>query len=198
MRLWSFSPLVGLIVFITIAVLLGAFSRSIFDSNILGTSQEFEVLHRIPSKGSGKPPIFAYWISGTGGESEKILRLLKAVYHPRNRYLLHLDAGSKESERIDLAKAVQSERVFKAFGNVGVVGRTYAVDRTAASAVASVLHGAAMLLKINQNWDWFITLSASDYPLVTQDDLLHVFTSVPRDLNFIESNHFIILLISTH
>lgn len=29
-------------------------------------------------------------------------------------------------------------------------------------------------------------LSASDYPLVTQDDLLHVFSKLPRDLNFID------------
>lgn len=31
-----------------------------------------------------------------------------------------------------------------------------------------------------------MTLSAADYPLVTQDDLIHVFSSVPRDLNFID------------
>ncbi|KAJ6820820.1 putative beta-glucuronosyltransferase GlcAT14A [Iris pallida] len=26
-----------------------------------------------------------------------------------------------------------------------------------------------------RRWDWFVTLSAADYPLVTQDDLIHVF-----------------------
>ncbi|XP_020872950.1 beta-glucuronosyltransferase GlcAT14A isoform X2 [Arabidopsis lyrata subsp. lyrata] len=36
------------------------------------------------------------------------------------------------------------------------------------------------------DWDWFINLSSSDYPLVTQDDLLHIFSHLPRDLNFID------------
>jgi protein xylosyltransferase len=52
--------------------------------------------------------------------------------------------------------------------------------------VSTTLHGAAILLKNFQDWDWFINLSASDYPLATQDDILHVFSFLPRDLNFIE------------
>lgn len=35
--------------------------------------------------------------------------------------------------------------------------------------VANTLHAAAFLLSQAQDWDWFINLSASDYPLVTQD-----------------------------
>ena len=52
--------------------------------------------------------------------------------------------------------------------------------------VTNTLHAAAILLKEGGEWDWFINLSASDYPLVTQDDLLHVLSSIPRNLNFIE------------
>jgi hypothetical protein len=37
--------------------------------------------------------------------------------------------------------------------------------------VANTLHAAAILLKEYGDWDWFINLSASDYPLVTQDGL---------------------------
>lgn len=187
MRLLSLSPWIGITVLIVVAIVLAALSQSYLDVvSVWGRDQKFEVLPQTPSKGPGKPPIFAYWISGTAGDGRKVLRLLKAVYHPRNRYLLHLDAGSSAAERIKLARAVQSEAVFKAFGNVDVIGKPYAVDRTAASAVAAVLHGASVLLRVWPDWDWFITLSASDYPLVTQDDLLHVFTSVPKDLNFID------------
>jgi hypothetical protein len=35
--------------------------------------------------------------------------------------------------------------------------------------VANTLHACAILLKMGKDWDWFINLSASDYPLVTQD-----------------------------
>ncbi|KAM0012180.1 putative glycosyl transferase, family 14, beta-glucuronosyltransferase GlcAT14A/B/C [Helianthus debilis subsp. tardiflorus] len=51
--------------------------------------------------------------------------------------------------------------------------------------VANTLHAAAML-RDGGDWDWFINLSASDYPLVTQDDLIYVFSTLPRDVNFID------------
>jgi len=120
--------------------------------------------------GPGRPPSFAYWISGTGGDARRVLRLLRAVYHPRNRYLLHLDAGAAAGEREALARAVrQDEPAWREFRNVDVVGEAYAVDRTGSSALAAVLHGAAVLLRIGAHWDWLVTLSAEDYPLVTQD-----------------------------
>uniref|UniRef100_A0A0A9BTF4 Uncharacterized protein n=1 Tax=Arundo donax TaxID=35708 RepID=A0A0A9BTF4_ARUDO len=117
-----------------------------------------------------------------------MLRLLRAVYHPRNCYLLHLDAGAAPEERESLAAAVRAEKeaAWREFRNVDVVGEAYAVDRTGPSALAAALHGAAVLLRVSAHWDWLVTLSASDYPLVTQDDLLYAFSSVPRDLNFID------------
>eukprot|EP00262_Sarcandra_glabra_P001013 TRINITY_DN11037_c0_g3_i1.p1 TRINITY_DN11037_c0_g3~~TRINITY_DN11037_c0_g3_i1.p1 ORF type:complete len:299 (+),score=37.26 TRINITY_DN11037_c0_g3_i1:67-897(+) len=54
------------------------------------------------------------------------------------------------------------------------------------STLAATLHAAAVLLKVDGGWDWFITLNALDYPLVTQDDLFHAFSSIRRDLNFID------------
>ncbi|OUZ99202.1 Glycosyl transferase [Macleaya cordata] len=170
-------------------VVFGAFSNSFFQGGFSSKSEEFVFLKRTPLKGPGFPPIFAYLISGTTGENERILRLLKSVYHPRNRYLLNLDAGSLDYERRKLALSVQSEKAFQAFKNVDVIGRSYPVEKMGSSAVAAILHGAAILLKISTDWDWFITLSASDYPIMTQDDLLHAFTFLPRDLNFIHYNN---------
>ncbi|BAS88468.1 Os04g0301700 [Oryza sativa Japonica Group] len=132
------------------------------------------------------PPSFAYLISGTGGEAARVVRLLRAVYHPRNRYLLHLDAAAGAEERAELAAAVRGVRAWRERANVDVVGEGYAVDRAGPSALAAALHGAAVLLRVAADWDWFVTLSSSDYPLVTQDDLLYAFSSVPRDLNFID------------
>ncbi|BAT15047.1 Os11g0646154 [Oryza sativa Japonica Group] len=39
--------------------------------------------------------------------------------------------------------------------------------------------GAAMLLRIAADWDWFVTLSSSDYPLVTQDDHRRNILAIP-------------------
>ena len=149
-------------------ILLGVLSRS-FRSGFSDESNEYQPPKIIPSKGNGYPPVIAYWIFGTKGESKKMLRLLKAIYHPRNQYLLQLDAESSGHERGELALSIQSEKVFQAFGNVHVVGKSYAVNQMGASALGATLHAAALLLKISTDWDWFITLSASDYPLMTQD-----------------------------
>ncbi|KAM1576194.1 hypothetical protein ACFX10_032541 [Malus domestica] len=51
---------------------------------------------------------------------------------------------------------------------------------------AATLHAIAILLKRAKDWDWFINLGASDYPLMCQDDLLHIFSFLPRELNFLE------------
>nr|KAJ0187175.1 hypothetical protein LSAT_V11C900494700 [Lactuca sativa] len=57
--------------------------------------------------------------------------------------------------------------------------------------VANTLHAATILFREDGNWDWLINLNASDYPFVTQNDLLHTFSSLPRDLNFIDHTSII-------
>ncbi|KAK3189630.1 hypothetical protein Dsin_029191 [Dipteronia sinensis] len=136
--------------------------------------------------GAHYPPAFAYYISGGRGDKDRIFRLLLAVYHPRNRYLLHLGAEASEEERLRLAAAIRSVPAIRTFENVDVVGKPDRVTYMGSSNVAAVLRAVAILLKVDRGWNWFIALSAVDYPLVTQDDLAHVFSSVMRDLNFID------------
>lgn len=50
-----------------------------------------------------------------------------------------------------------------------MVGEPGLSNPRGASALAVTLHGAAVLLRLGMNWDWFVTLDASDYPLITQD-----------------------------
>ncbi|KAL0000171.1 hypothetical protein SO802_019773 [Lithocarpus litseifolius] len=136
--------------------------------------------------GSHYPPSFAYFITGNSNDGDRILRLLLAVYHPRNRYLLHLSAESADEERRRLVSQLKSVPAIRVFGNVDVVGKSDRVTYMGASKTAITLRAAAILLKLDGGWNWFVTLSAQDYPLVTQDDLSHVFSSVSRDLNFID------------
>uniref|UniRef100_A0A1D1XSS2 Xylosyltransferase 1 n=1 Tax=Anthurium amnicola TaxID=1678845 RepID=A0A1D1XSS2_9ARAE len=132
-------------------------------------------------------PTFAYYISGGRGDGGRILRLLLAVYHPRNWYLLHLSADAPESERAELAAAARvAVTAARVFGNIDVLGKPNAATYMGSSVLAGTLHAASVLLRLDGSWDWFVTLSATDYPLVTQDDLFHVFSSAPRDVNFID------------
>ncbi|CAD6206235.1 unnamed protein product [Miscanthus lutarioriparius] len=136
-------------------------------------------------------PRFAYLISGSAGDAGMMRRCLLALYHPRNRYVLHLDAEAPDTDRADLAAFVAAHPVLAAAGNVKVVEKANLVTYRGPTMVTTTLHAAALLLwgdgrGRGADWDWFINLSASDYPLVTQDDLMHVFSKLPRDLNFID------------
>ncbi|XP_074312100.1 beta-glucuronosyltransferase GlcAT14C [Silene latifolia] len=131
-------------------------------------------------------PRFAYLISGSRGEADQVKRLLQSVYHPRNYYLLHLDLHASDQERLQLAKYAKSEAAFRHFRNVMVVGKADLITSKGPTVVAATIHALAILLKQAKDWDWFINLRVGDYPLLSQDDLLHIFSYLPRDLNFLE------------
>ncbi|XP_074370904.1 beta-glucuronosyltransferase GlcAT14B-like [Apium graveolens] len=132
------------------------------------------------------PPRLAYLISGSKGDHKMLRRTLLALYHPYNQYVVHLDAESSPEERLDLFNFVKNCSTFVQFGNVRMITKANLVTYRGSTMVANTLHAAAVLLRDAGEWDWFINLSASDYPLVTQDDLLDAFSDLPRDLNFIE------------
>ncbi|KAG5232879.1 glycosyltransferase family protein [Salix suchowensis] len=131
------------------------------------------------------PVTFAYLVSASRGDAKKLMRVLKALYHPGNYYLIHVDADAPEKERREIAEFVSSDPVFGLVGNVWIVGKPNLVTYRGPTMLATTLHAMAILLR-SCKWDWFINLSASDYPLVTQDDLIDAFSTLPRNLNFIQ------------
>ncbi|KAJ1282131.1 hypothetical protein BS78_03G026800 [Paspalum vaginatum] len=143
-----------------------------------------------PPPGAGVPRL-AYLISGSKGDLDRLWRALHALYHPRNQYVVHLDREAPVAERLELAARVANASVFRRAGNVHVVRRANMVTYRGPTMVANTLHACAILLRRGGPWDWFINLSASDYPLMTQDDILHVFSSVPRHVNFIEHTGYL-------
>ncbi|CAA7403173.1 unnamed protein product [Spirodela intermedia] len=131
-------------------------------------------------------PRIAYLISGSAGDGESLRRVLRALYHPLNTYAVHLDLEASAAERMELAAAVRDDPVYARFGNVRVIVKANLVTYRGPTMVANTLHAAAVLLREGGDWDWFVNLSASDYPLVTQDDLLYALSGYPRHLNFID------------
>ncbi|CAE6173598.1 unnamed protein product [Arabidopsis arenosa] len=132
------------------------------------------------------PPRFGYLVSGSRGDLESLWRVLRTLYHPRNQYVVHLDLESPAEERLELAKRVSEDPVFSDVGNVHMITKANLVTYRGPTMVANTLHACAILLKQSKEWDWFINLSASDYPLVTQDDLIDTFSGLDRNLNFID------------
>ena len=126
-----------------------------------------------PAAGDEQPPrypvSFAYLISASSGDAARAARLLAALYHPANTYLLHLDREAPAGEHRRLAELVSARAVYARAGNVWVVGRPNLVTYRGPTMLTTTLHAVALLLRLRRRWDWFVNLSASDYPLVTQD-----------------------------
>lgn len=181
-RKWLFTLFSAL--FISILLFLSAMSG--LSASRAFTYRSNYKLTTIANHGLQYPPSFAYYISGGAGDKERMLRLLLAVYHPRNRYLLHLSSDASKEEREWLAASVMSVPAIRGFENVDVIGKPIWLTEMGATNIAATLRAASILMKLGSGWDWFITLSASDYPLLTQDDLAHVFSSIRRGVNFID------------
>ncbi|KAK8939754.1 hypothetical protein KSP40_PGU018867 [Platanthera guangdongensis] len=75
-------------------------------------------------------------------------------------------AGGGEAEA---RRLVGNQSLFTTVGNVYVFSKANMVTYRGSTMVANTLHACAILLKKSKEWDWFINLSSSDYPLVTQD-----------------------------
>ncbi|KAJ8775056.1 hypothetical protein K2173_020060 [Erythroxylum novogranatense] len=192
-RRWIFPLAIASIVFLFLLFLttltsydgspILSFSRSY---SVLGSKFVESKLQPISVSTLPPPPRFAYLISGSTGDGNMLKRTLMSLYHPRNKYVVHLDRESSAEERLDLSEFVKNHTVFAKFGNVKMIAKANLITYRGPTMVANTLHAAAILLKEGGDWDWFINLSASDYPLVTQDDLLHTFSFLPRNLNFID------------
>lgn len=127
-------------------------------------------INQVPPPPAPPPvPKFAYLISGSRGDLNKLWRTLHAMYHPWNYYVVHLDLEAPIEERLELVSRVQNHSVFTKVGNVYVNEKSNMVTYRGPTMVSNTLHSCAILLKRHKDWDWFINLSASDYPLVTQD-----------------------------
>ncbi|KAI3521507.1 hypothetical protein L1887_10977 [Cichorium endivia] len=81
-------------------------------------------------------------ISKSKGGLDKLWRTLRALYHPGNHYVLHIDLESESDERIELASRVEKDPMF-----------TKLVTYRGATMVSNILHACAILLKWNQDWD---------------------------------------------
>lgn len=202
-RIWIIPFFASLLIFITL-FLTAIFG--LFTSPSGGEQLPFDIISFAKSKGASGYfvesdlkrslerdedlemglPRLAYLISGTKGDSHRMMRTLQAVFHPRNQYVLHLDLEAPPRERLELAAAVKADPTFREVDNVRVMAQSNLVTYKGPTMIACTLQAISILLKESSEWDWFINLSASDYPLVTQDDLLHVFSNLSRNLNLIE------------
>ena len=129
---------------------------------------------------------------------EQFKRLFKAIYHPENYYLIHLDKKTSLEICDDIQDFLADFENTYILESKNVVWGGY-------SMVQAELSGIKYLLDINAEWDFFINLSGQEFPLKSQDcirDLLgknkgsnfikiaNQATNRPETMNRIE-NYFI-------
>ncbi|KAM9843386.1 xylosyltransferase 1-like [Aulostomus maculatus] len=116
-----------------------------------------------------------------GRASRQFQRLFKAIYHTSHYYYVHVDQRSNYLHREVLLLASQ-------YPNVRVTTWRMATIWGGASLLTMYLRSMEDLLNMaDWSWDFFINLSAADYPIRTNDQLV-AFLSKYRTMNFIKSH----------
>uniref|UniRef100_A0A8C7YKN4 Xylosyltransferase 1 n=1 Tax=Oryzias sinensis TaxID=183150 RepID=A0A8C7YKN4_9TELE len=130
----------------------------------------------------GAPPArIAFVLVVHGRASRQLQRLFKAIYHTSHYYYIHVDQRSDFLHREVLSLARQ-------YPNVRVTPWRMATIWGGASLLTMYLRSMEDLLCMTDwSWDFFINLSAADFPIRTNEQLV-AFLSKHRSKNFIKSH----------
>ncbi|KAK5855853.1 hypothetical protein PBY51_007493 [Eleginops maclovinus] len=127
------------------------------------------------------PARMAFVLVVHGRSSRQFQRLFKAIYHTSHYYYIHVDQRSNY-----LYKEVLS--LAGLYPNVRVTPWRMSTIWGGASLLTMYLRSMEDLLKMSDwSWDFFINLSAADYPIRTNKQLV-AFLSKYRNMNFIKSH----------
>lgn len=88
-------------------------------------------------------------------------RLFRAIYHPANYYLVHVDKRSGVGLQTEIQDFLSS------FANASLL-KSQCTLWGGYSLVDAELRGIEELLKIGSEWEFFINLSGQDFPLKSQ------------------------------
>lgn len=96
---------------------------------------------------------------------ELFKRMFKAIYHPDNIYLIHVDRKSSRGFWDEVVRFVAP------YSNTGFMERDNCVW-AGYSQVAVQLSGIRQLIESGGKWDFFINMSGQDFPLQTQEEIM--------------------------
>ncbi|KAL4648100.1 xylosyltransferase 2 [Arapaima gigas] len=137
-------------------------------------------LNKESAKG-GDPVRVAFMLVVHGRAIRQLKRLMKAIYHQDHFYYIHVDKRSNYLHREVL-------RITELYPNVRVTPWRMVTIWGGASLLKAYLRSMQDLLSLQDwQWDFFINLSATDFPTRTNDELV-AFLSKHRDKNFLKSH----------
>eukprot|EP00602_Paraphysomonas_sp_CaronLab_P013673 CAMPEP_0185043118 /NCGR_PEP_ID=MMETSP1103-20130426/42727_1 /TAXON_ID=36769 /ORGANISM="Paraphysomonas bandaiensis, Strain Caron Lab Isolate" /LENGTH=427 /DNA_ID=CAMNT_0027583261 /DNA_START=1111 /DNA_END=2394 /DNA_ORIENTATION=+ len=109
---------------------------------------------------ANKPALRLVFLITVYRDIEFVQRLLDKLYSPFHQYVIAVDK-KQVSFVADMRSLVRSR-----YGRNVVVSDPYAVVYLASSATRILIHGMSWFLRRIPGWDYLVTLTGSDYPLI--------------------------------
>nr|XP_018673371.1 xylosyltransferase isoform X1 [Ciona intestinalis] len=127
-----------------------------------------------------RPVRICYMLVVHGRAIRQLRRLLKVIYHRDHYYYIHVDKRSDYLLREVLKETEQ-------YPNIKVAPWRMATIWGGSSLLQTLLRAISDVLRIWKDWDFFINLSALDFP-IEKDEKLVQYLSKYRDKNFMKSH----------
>ncbi|CAK8682353.1 unnamed protein product [Clavelina lepadiformis] len=127
-----------------------------------------------------KPIRICYILVVHGRAFRQFRRLLRVLYHRDHYYYIHVDKRSDYLLREIVKETAQ-------YPNVKVAPWRMATIWGGSSLLQMLLHALTDVLSLWTDWDFFINLSALDFPIEHNDKLIK-FLSTYHDKNFMKSH----------
>mmetsp|Transcript_1706 Transcript_1706/g.3150 ORF Transcript_1706/g.3150 Transcript_1706/m.3150 type:complete len:388 (+) Transcript_1706:2968-4131(+) len=137
-------------------------------------------------EGSRRMVRIAYFIQVSPGHLKHLERLLRVLHRAENVYAVHVDAKEDTDAVISFIRALRNGPRGESFLNVHFMDGEE-ISYRGLTMTLNTIRGMEFLLEKDSSWDYFINLSANDYPMVTvenQQQLLGSENILGRKLNF--------------
>jgi len=109
----------------------------------------------------------AFFLQISGSTMGHTPRLLRKIYEPFNVYAIHIDRKVNATEVAALKKTLFDEN--PSYETNVFFMESELITYRGISMLLNTINGMQYLLEKNPNWDFFINLSGSDYPLITPE-----------------------------
>eukprot|EP01025_Chloroclados_australasicus_P047070 TRINITY_DN5224_c0_g1_i3.p2 TRINITY_DN5224_c0_g1~~TRINITY_DN5224_c0_g1_i3.p2 ORF type:complete len:491 (-),score=21.84 TRINITY_DN5224_c0_g1_i3:1644-3017(-) len=137
----------------------------------------------VPKQLQSTPEVnIAYCILITRKELRNSVKILDRILHPKNYYALHIDVKVPDEE-FNLG-LTQIQMLNQSYQNIHVLSRMQTSYAGITLVDIEIMAMAFMLEKYN-DWQYFINLSATDYPLLPQSAIRRLLYKAPNNMNYI-------------
>jgi len=110
---------------------------------------------------------------------QQLLRLMRAIYHPANTYVLHVCTRAPAEMHAAARQCAAAHPNCSVIPGERVMWGSWRLAR-------AQLHQMAEALRVASDWDYCINLSGQDYPLKTNDQIAATVAAGPAGANYLE------------